>query len=46
MDREKLMQIFYDKNYDEKNIFLENLVFCQFADDHEVENYSICAVGN
>lgn len=39
MDKEELLQKFYDKDRDEKNIFLEKLVFCQFADDHDFENY-------
>lgn len=39
MDREKLLQWFYAQDYDGKNMFLEKLVFCQFADEHDFENY-------
>lgn len=39
MDKEEFLQKFYDKDRDEKNLFLEYLVFCQFADDHDFENY-------
>ena len=39
MDKEKIMQSYAAQDYDKKNIFLERLIFCQFADEHNFENY-------
>lgn len=39
MDKEKLMQAYVAQDHDKKNIFLEKLIFCQYADEHYFEDY-------
>lgn len=39
MNKKILMQSYVAQDDDKKNIFLENLIFCQYADEHYFENY-------
>lgn len=39
MDKEQMLERFYLQDDEGKDMLLEKLIFCQFSDEHDFENY-------
>lgn len=39
MDKEQILQRLFSQTKEDKDILLEQLVFCKFADEYDFENY-------